>query len=124
MTHVRHTQGLARARGRAQAAQLAQERRALAARRQIGDVRLRRHVVEVDGRAEAGHLKEEGVDHLGQVRLAGVAVHESRQRDRVIDEVLDAPPDEELGVGEVGRDGRQHLELGDVRPAPGMGRAG
>ena len=87
------------------------------ARRKVGDVRLGRDVVEIDGGAQAGDLQVEDVDHLREIGLAGVAVDQRREGDCVVDPVVDAPADEELREGEVGGDRREHLELRNVRLA-------
>ena len=46
-------------------AKLGQERRHVIARREVGDVGLRRHIVEVHVRAQARGLYVKDVDHLG-----------------------------------------------------------
>lgn len=58
------------------------------ARRQVGNVRLGRDVIEVHVRAKARELEVENVREPREVRLARVAMNESRQRYRVVNEKL------------------------------------
>ena len=82
---------------------LRQELFGLVPRWEVGDIRLRRHVFEVRRRLKPHELQVENVDRLGQVGLARVTVHQGRQRDRVVDPVVDFTPGEQLGVGGRGK---------------------